>query len=119
MIHKICVRVSNETFRSLQEEAKKYRVKISVVARDRLMHPNDTLQPKRNFELDEEYIQELVAKEMQQEDKTPEPRSQSEFAALETLYLLREFLFERNAQILKRVDDKMEQRFGSFRQKIR
>lgn len=118
MIHKISVRISNETFRSLQEEAKKYRVKISVVARDRLMHPSDPLRPKRNFDLDEEYIRELMAKEMRQEDKTPEPRSQSEFAALETLYLLREFLFERNAQILKRVDDKMEKRFGIYRQKI-
>ncbi len=118
MIHKISMRISNETFRSLQEEAKKYRVKISVVARCRLMQPNEILPSRKKFDSAEDFSPGVMTTERGQAEIYPGPRSQSEFAVLETLYLLREFLFERNAQILKRIDEKMEKRFGIYRQRI-
>ncbi len=92
MIHKISMRISNETFRSLQEEAKKYRVKISVVARCRLMQPNEILPSRKKFDSAEDFSPGVMTTERGQAEIYPGPRSQSEFAVLETLYLLREFL---------------------------
>ena len=53
------------------------------------------------------------------EKPKPFPSNDSDFTTLETLLLLREFLFERNGQILKKVDEKLDARFGRDRKKAR
>lgn len=117
MSQRISVRVPNEVFYALHEEAKIHGVKISDVVRDKILQAKGTKLGKPF--LSEESKFEAFTKPgtgTNHENKFLIPNL--DFATLETLFLLREFLFERNAQILKRVDDKMEKRFGKERKRI-
>lgn len=117
MSQRISVRVSNEVFESLCEEAKKYGVRISDVIRDKILpqkYPKIEPPTQTEEQKNEAFFQTANASI----NPTKETIPHIDFANLETLYLLREFLFERNAQILKRVDDKMEKRFGKERKRI-
>lgn len=117
MSQRISVRVPNEVFESLREEAKKHGVKISDVIRDKILPKKFAQLPGPTQPQEPIFEAFTKASTVTNEDvKTTIPNI--DFANLETLYLLREFFFERNAQILKRVDDKMEKRFGKERKRI-
>ena len=117
MSQRISVRIPNEVFQLLREEAKEHGIRISDVIRDKILQAkrpkfeNPGLTEKPKFEA-------FTRVDIPPIDETKTAIPHIDFASLETLYLLREFLFERNAQILKRVDDKMEKRFGKERKKI-
>lgn len=121
MLRKLTHRLPIDEFEELRKEARERRISISDVIRDKLLrcknyetkdnHPNFN---SREVDLDRSHNQG--------ESGPPEgfakPNSEMDFAIFEILHLLREFLFERNGQILKRVDEKMEKRFGKERKRI-
>jgi hypothetical protein len=103
MLRKITLRLPFDIFEDLKEEAQKYCVSISDVIRERLLRPEISNNDFPNLSTSPKQI-------------TNQP-SEDNLINLEILFLLREFLFERNGQILKRVDEKMERRFGKDRKK--
>ena len=118
MNHKISVRIPNEIFQSLAEEAKKYGVRVSDIVRNKIL-------PSKNPRADSHAkIEDSVnVNGLRKVSASASPAAENQipklyFVALETLYLLREFLFERNGQILKRVDERMEKRFGKERERV-
>ena len=121
MLRKLTHRLPIDEFEELREEASKRRISISDVIRDKLLrsksyesregHPNHSFP---EFDFDRSHGQGGLGPP----ERLANPNSEMDFAIFEILYLLREFLFERNGQILKRVDEQMEKRFGKERKKI-
>lgn len=117
MLRKFSLLLPIEIFKELQAEANREKISISDVVRDKILRSKipklETSSPP------------IESKFGTLPSISPPPNEDSKidfslihFALFETLYLLREFLFERNAQILKRVDDRMEKRFGKERKRI-
>jgi heterodisulfide reductase subunit C len=117
MSQRISVRIPNEVFQSLREEAIKHGVRISDVVRDKILKEKIS-KVGTSVQAEEIKFEAFTKPGGELNDKISPNIHHADFAALESLYLLREFLFERNAQILKRVDDKMEKRFGKERKRI-
>jgi hypothetical protein len=107
MQRKISLRLPIDIFEDLRDEALKHRISISDVVRDKILVPRSSIISEK-----------ANTPNFLQIENTKEPANESYFATLEILHLLREFLFERNGQILKKIDDKMEKRFGKDRKKI-
>ena len=107
MHHQISVKVPIDVFESLQQEAAKHKVSISDIVRERIMAPenNSLLLPNPNSPKTE---------------SVPPIKSFSEIdlSIIEVLFLIRESFLERNGQVLKKIDEKMEKRFGKDRKKI-
>ncbi len=104
MQRKVSFLLPMNTFEDLQTEASKYQISISDLIRERISRPG-------RFKID--LSNSVVC--------APQPTNQSSEdnpLNLEILLLLREFLFERNAQILRKVDEKLEKRFGKDRKKF-
>lgn len=117
MLRKFTLLLPIDVFKDLQAEALRERISISDVIRDKILQA-------KNPKLENPIPAEKPKFEAFTKPDTP-PNDQFktviphiDFASLETLYLLREFLFDRNGQILKRVDDKMEKSFGKERKKF-
>lgn len=92
MDHQISVRIPIDVFEELQAEALKHRISISNVVRQKLVSEKIITPKEKSSELD--------------------------LVTIEILFLLREFIFEKNGQILKKIDEKMERQFGKERKKI-
>lgn len=100
------IRMPNDIVEKLEVEAKNLHTSIASIIRERVA---------RTFTVKGE-----------DPPSQPLPTSNQSDASLlecltittEILLLLREFLFERNAQILKKVDEKMDQHFGKNRKKV-
>lgn len=110
MLRKFTVCLPIEIFEDLREEASKHRLSISDVVREKILG-------SRNAILKAETVAAVIPQNESAQDQakntvpfeeTSKQVSEISFRTLETLFLLREFLFERDAQILKRVHEKME-----------
>jgi hypothetical protein len=110
MLRKITHRLPINLYEDLRDEALKYRISISDVIRGKLLASTNP-DPKKEFAEKQELEKSSASEQTKQ-------TSEIYLMTLEILLLLREFIFERNAQILKRVDEKMERRFGKDRKKI-
>jgi len=117
MSQRISVRIPNHVFISLREEAKVHGIKLSDVIRDKIIHANSRENVIPSV-VKESKFEAFTNAGIESNQDTKSTIPHIEFAILETLYLLREFLFERNAQILKRVDDRLEKRFGTERKRF-
>jgi hypothetical protein len=100
MLRKSTLRLPINLYEDLHDEALKYRVSMSDVIRSKLL---ELKYPIRNEIPQHELAQQKAEHSCLSEEITKQI-SEIHFATLEILFLLREFLFERNAQILKRVD---------------
>jgi len=92
-----------EIFEDLENEAHVHHISISDVVRNRFLQ----LQNFKNG----------ISKPLPP-SAAPSQASEIDHLACETILLLREFLFERHAQVLKKVDEKMEKRFGKDRRRV-
>ncbi|MFO1464327.1 MAG: hypothetical protein U1F66_11170 [bacterium] len=117
MLRKFSLLLPIEIFKELQAEANREKISISDVVRDKILR-SKTPKVKTSSPPIESKFETLPSISPFPIEESKIDLSQIHFASLETLYLLREFLFERNAQILKRVDDKMGKRFGNERKRI-
>lgn len=115
MLRKLTHRLPIDLFEELQEEASKHRITMSDLIRGKLLF-------LKNSNLS--FQSPLSPGITQNNSPPPSPpqttvnqSQETDPAILEILFLLREFLFERNGQILKKVDEKMERRFGKDRKK--
>lgn len=107
MQHQISVKVPIDVFESLREEALKHRISISDVVRERILAPQDQL-----------LLSQAISDGSNKAKSSQKTFSDIDLAIIEILFLLREFLLERNGQILKKTDEKMEKRFGKDRKKF-
>lgn len=117
---KVSFRLAAELVHECEQEAETLQLPLSHILRDRFSNKNSThstfdtskiIQSLQNIENKFDHFQSTYFKEASS-------LSSDNPLVLEILFLLREFLFERNAQILKKVDEKLEKRFGKERQKI-
>lgn len=121
MDQKLSLRLPDDVFRYLREEASKLGISVSDIVRERILRGrssdlNQGAEPQESSQ-----FQNSTDRPNHPPGHLEEPVrsiSETDFAIFEILYLLREFLFERNGQILKRVDEKMEKRFGKERKRI-
>lgn len=93
-----------DLYEDLREEALKERISIADVIRYKIFRFND-----------------LSSKEMEKLSSPVQvPKQEDELKAVcfEILFLLREFLFERNAQILRKVDERLDKQLGNDRNKF-
>jgi len=118
MFRKLSVRLPIDMYEDLRDEALKYCISITDVVREKLFrYQNPNLYPPQaTAEVSnlQEQILELSTRLSKKENESNENR----LTITEILFLLREFLFERNAQILKKVDERMDKRFGNDRKKF-
>ncbi len=104
MLRKMALRLPIELFEELQREALREKTSISNLVREIILHSKISKNDFSNPSISPQ--------------QAPEQSPEENLINLETLFLLREFLFERNAQILKKVDERMEKRFGKDRKKV-
>ncbi len=104
MLRKMALRLPIELFEALQREALREKTSISNLVREIILHSKISKNDFSNPSISPQ--------------QAPEQSPEENLINLETLFLLREFLFERNAQILKKVDERMEKQFGKDRKKI-
>lgn len=104
MLRKMALRLPIELFEELQREALREKTSISNLVREIILHSKISKNDFSNPSISPQ--------------QAPEQSPEENLINLETLFLLREFLFERNAQILKKVDERMEKQFGKDRKKI-
>lgn len=93
-----------DMYEDLREEALNLKLSIADVVRQKILLSNNS-----RFKKSEE--PNSGGKDQKQEDEV-------RIMTLEILLLLREFLLERNGQVLKKIDEKLEKRFGKERKKI-
>ncbi len=121
MLRKFTVCLPIEIFEDLREEAAKHRLSISDVVREKILGARNVIlktETPAAVSLKNEPAQNQNSSNAVRSEETSKQISEISFTTLETLLLLREFLFERNGQILKRVDEKLERRFGRERKKV-
>ena len=104
MQRKVSLLLPMSVFEDIQTEALKYQISISDLIRERISRP-------------ERFKNDFSKTVISPAQPISQP-SEENLINLEILFLLREFLFERNAQILKKVDERMEKQFGKDRKKI-
>ena len=108
-------RLPIDLLEDLREEASKHRITMSDLIRAKLLFLKDAnLNPQPP--ISSGVTQNNPPMPSSSQPTTNHP-SEIDLAILEILFLLREFLFERNGQILKKIDEKMEKRFGKDRKK--
>lgn len=117
MLRKFSLLLPIEMFKDLQSEANREKISISDVVRDKILRSKTPRLETSSLTIESKFETPPRISPLPTEDSKID-LSLLHFASLETLYLLREFLFERNAQILKRVDDRLERRFGKERKRI-
>ena len=115
MLRKMSLRLPIDIYEELFEEALRLRVSVSDVVREKILsvkhsNLNSSFQPPSSSQ-NEIFKQDIHVKEKIY------PSEENDFVNLEILFLFREFLFERNAQILKKVDEKLDRRFGKDRKR--
>ena len=104
MLKKLTIRLPIDLFENLRDEGVKYHIPISDLIREKIIRAENLENEFKKISMP---VQQNTAQSVD-----------NNFINLETLFLLREFLFERNAQILKKVDERMDKRFGKDRKKI-
>ena len=119
---KINLRLPAAWVASFQREARQEKTSLSNVIRSKIAGRKDiTLDESTEpFELSL-WLQKLEEKLIAFQTRHSEPSSsspQENPELIETLLIVRELLFERNAQALRRIDDKVERLFGKDRRKI-
>lgn len=117
MLRKFTLLLPIEIFKELQTEAFREKISVSDVIRDKILRAKTPRSGTTTPPVESKF-EAFTKATTAPIDETKSTIPDIDFANLETLYLLREFLFERNAQILKRVDERMERRFGKERKKI-
>ena len=119
---KINLRLPAAWVASFRREACQEKTSLSNVIRSKIAGRKDVAldESTEPFELSL-WLQKLEEKLLtfQARHSDPNPSSPQENPELiETLLIVRELLFERNAQALRRINDKVERLFGKDRRKI-
>jgi hypothetical protein len=121
MLRKFTVCLPIEIFEDLREEAAKHRLSISDVVREKILGSRSAILEVETpvaVPLKNESPQNQNSSTVVQSEEASKQISEISLRTLKTLLLLREFLFERNAQILKKVDEKMARHFGEEGKKV-
>lgn len=121
MDQKLSLRLPNDVFQNLREEASKHRISVSDVVRERILRGRNA--DLKQVSMVHEFSQLRKSTNRPDDEANPieglvKRITETDFAIFEILFLLREYLFERNGQILKKIDEKMERRFGKERTRI-
>ncbi|MCP5468557.1 MAG: hypothetical protein H7A32_04735 [Deltaproteobacteria bacterium] len=109
MKQKVSLRLPNEIFENLRQEALELQISVSDVIRQRIIH-FENVNGKNSFSnFSEQNSQNAIS-----DADSLNPNYENEFKEIQTIVfeirlLLREFLFERNAQILRKVDQRLKQ----------
>lgn len=114
----ISLRLPQDIREELREEAEEKRLSISDIIRDRISKSKSSFSLDQCFEEILNRLDSLELKVAQFQNPQVQSSGTQDPMAVETLSLLREFLLERNAQVVKKVDEKMEKRFGKDRKKV-
>ncbi len=121
-LKKVSFRLPSKLVEECEREALNFKLPLSEVLRDRFLQKLSS--STSHFDTSSPLIQRLQDIEQKMIDlqlshaQDASLSSQESPLVVEILFLLREFLFERNAQILKKVDEKLERRFGKDRKRV-
>ena len=122
MLKKLTIRLPMEWVERLEAEAKREKTFLANVLRDKISGAKD-LQADSSDKVSKDTLllekidQQLT--DLQANHPRTQPSSPQENPLLiETLFVVRELLFERNAQALRRIDEKIDRLFGKDRIKI-
>jgi hypothetical protein len=104
MRRRLSLGLPNNMYEDLRDEALKHQISIADVIRQKIVRRESVIsnEPEKPVPV----------------VQTPKQDEEVKGMCLEMLLLLREFIFERNAQILKKVDEKLERRLGKDRKKF-
>lgn len=103
---RMSIRMPDDILEKLEVEAKNLHTSVASIIRERVA---------RTFSAKGE---DLPSQPLSTSNESDTSLLECMAITTEILLLLREFLFERNAQILKKVDEKMDQHFGKNRKKV-
>lgn len=117
MTKKISLLLPNDIFEGLQREAARDRISISDVIREKILYHENTNQlpaqePSLNSNLQNQIAELLVTL-----SKNEKLVDEAYTVVFETRLLLREFLLERNGQVLRKVDQELKQRAAKEKEK--
>ena len=121
-LKKVSFRIASTLAEECEREARQLKLPLSHILRDRFLQKGSS-----DFSNREAYSQifsqlEFISKNLEQAQSSSTNQNFSSLnhsLLIEILFLLREFLFERNAQVLKKVDEKLDHLLGKERKKIR
>lgn len=118
---KVSFRLPAELVEECERKAEHFKLPLSHVLRDRFLETTlgntSTVDASSSLLPALQGIEEKLVALQVFHPKEAVPSSQDDPLFLEILFLLRAFLFERNAQILKSVDEKLDRRFGKDRRR--
>ena len=121
MLRKVSLRLPIEVFEELQNEALQFKISISDIIRGKIFEPQNQNSQNSKFAKESSSaanLQNQISEILNLLSKKEKSDQETHLINLEILFLLREFLFERNAQVLKKVSERMDERFGKERKKI-
>ncbi len=121
---KVSFRIHPSLVEECEKEALDLKIPLSHVLRDRFLNQS-TSQNYSKLEIDTQIFGSIKSLEEKLDFYQVNQSNSSEVLPtfypllLEILFLLREFLFERNAQVLKTVNEKLDSLLGKERKKVR
>ncbi len=118
MLRKFSLRLPVDLYEDLREEALRERISLSDVIREDVFRSRKSKGELPQISKIHSNLQEESSTILTLLSQRENLNQENHLMIVETLSLFREFLFERNGQILKKVDEKMEKRFGKERKKI-
>ena len=121
-LKKVSFRLPSELVEEYEMKANRFEMPLSHILRDQFLQGSSATDPTSDpsaqiLQAIQNIGQKLTELQLSPATET-NSSAQDNPLCLEILFLLREFLFERNAQVLKKVDEKMEKRFGKDRKRI-
>ena len=121
MLRKVSLRLPIEVFEQLQSEALQFKISISDIIRGKIFEPLNQNSQNSKFSKESSSasnLQNQILEILTLLSKKEESDQETHLINLEILFLLRELLFERNAQVLKNVSERMDGHFGKERKNI-
>lgn len=123
MLRKCSLYLPLDLYEDLQALSREHRTSLTDVIRGKILQTKVDSENRHSSSQILSLLQSIHQKLLEQKEtsssQTPSSMNQnSDFLLVEILFLLREFLFERNGQVLRKVDEKLDQHFGKDRRKV-
>ncbi len=123
LLRKFSLGLPWEMYEELQKIALQQKMSLTDVIRGRILQAQNSSVNTNSLDQILSLLQLIHQKLTEQKEPNSTQAISSENQSsdpllLEILFLLREFLFERNGQVLRRVDEKLDRHFGKDRKKV-
>ncbi len=118
MTKKISLRLPDDIFEKLSDEAALMRISISDVMREKMLREENSNSDSLKLSEPSENLQNQISEILSLVSKNEKNKHDADPTLIEILFLLRELFLQRDGGVIRKVDAKLDQLFGKERKKI-